>query len=124
MAAPSFLLRSLYVSAKREQSKNIFPLSPTGIAKACILVSGYDYINQLVITGGTSVLQQAKLSPVDECVELLCQRGCRAVTGYITELEAGKDLPETTRLSIREREQVLAELVSIMAVYEGPCPAG
>ena len=68
-------------------------------------------------------MQQAKLSRVDDCVEILCQQGCRAVTGFIVELEAGNDLPETRHLTIRERELVRAELISIMAVYEGPCPA-
>lgn len=56
---------------------------------------------------------------VDHCVELLCDRGCRAVWGIIRSLEAGEELPETSSLSADERRAVLRELKSVMAVY-GP----
>jgi hypothetical protein len=56
---------------------------------------------------------------VDHCVELLCDRGCRAVWRDIQCLEAGKILPETAALSEEERRAVLQELKSVMAVY-GP----
>lgn len=56
---------------------------------------------------------------VDHCVELLCNRGCKAVWADIQRLEAGKSLPETTALTDEERRVVLQELKSVMAVY-GP----
>lgn len=65
----------------------------------------------------------AQQTRVDCCVEALCEQGCRAVTGFVKELESGRDLPETVNLTPAEREQVLSELSAVMAVYEGPCPA-
>ena len=56
---------------------------------------------------------------VDHCVEILCDRGCRAVWADIERLEAGMSLPETTELTEDERRAVLQELKSVMSVY-GP----
>jgi hypothetical protein len=54
-------------------------------------------------------------------VEAICAQGCRAVTGLIVALESGLPVPETAHLSGLERREVLAELKSIMAVYDGGC---
>jgi hypothetical protein len=58
---------------------------------------------------------------VDQCVESLCSQGCNRVTGFIAGLKAGQEFPELAGLSTQERQQVLAELVSVMAAYEGRC---
>lgn len=60
-----------------------------------------------------------KRQRVDRCVELICDKGCRAVWKDIQRLEAGEMLPETAPLSEDERHAVLQELKSVMAVY-GP----
>lgn len=62
-----------------------------------------------------------KQNRVEESVELLCQKGCRQLWADIDELDQGGILPETSDLSCEERALVLAELKSIMAVYEGSC---
>lgn len=58
---------------------------------------------------------------VDESVELLCQKGCKALWSDIDKMEQGRILPELQELSARERAEVLKEIKSIMAVYEGSC---
>lgn len=58
---------------------------------------------------------------VDSCVEALCQHGCRKVTEYIGLLKTGESFSEVSMLSAAERQAVLAELESIMSVYNGPC---
>ena len=58
---------------------------------------------------------------IEQCVESLCQKGCRAVWSDIDALEAGKALPEVDGLSRPEIETVIAELKSIMMVYAGSC---
>ena len=57
-------------------------------------------------------------SAVETVVESLCQNGCKAVWGYIEELEAGRHLPDTEGLDEVERQLVLTELKEIMAVYD------
>jgi len=59
--------------------------------------------------------------PVEECVEILCGRGCVRVLNYIEVLEGGRSFPEVAALTAEQRNEVLAELVSIMAVYDGVC---
>lgn len=59
---------------------------------------------------------------VEQCVELLCQKGCSAVWGDIDALESGVVLPEARGLSPDEIAEVVAELKSVMAVYKGSCP--
>ena len=54
---------------------------------------------------------------VEIAVESLCQHGCKAVWRYISELEAGRTLPDTLSLNDVQRRQVLIELKEIMAVY-------
>lgn len=56
---------------------------------------------------------------VERCVERLCQDGCDKVYEYIEALRAGRELAMTGALSGAERQAVLDELLSIMAVYEG-----
>ena len=60
---------------------------------------------------------------VEKSVEKLCHKGCRAVWSDIDALEAGKTLPEVEGLSKVEVYAVIAELKSVMAVYEGTCAA-
>ena len=58
---------------------------------------------------------------VEKCVELMCHKGCKALWADIAALEEGSILSETIGLSGEERTQVLMELKSIMAVYQGSC---
>ncbi len=58
---------------------------------------------------------------VEHSIELLCQKGCRAVWKDIETLERGDSLPETRGLSDAEVRVVVDELKAIMAVYEGTC---
>ena len=60
---------------------------------------------------------------VEQCVEKMCHKGCRAVWSDIDALEAGKRLAEVEGLSKAEVYAVIAELKSIMAVYQGTCAA-
>ena len=59
---------------------------------------------------------------IDECVERLCQKGCRSVREDILLLERGVVLPELSALDDLARQAVLKELRSIMAVYGDSCP--
>ena len=61
---------------------------------------------------------------VEQCVENLCRKGCRAVWSDIEALEAGAPLPEVKGLSNPEVRAVIHELKSVMAVYEGSCVVG
>ena len=58
---------------------------------------------------------------LQRCVESLCGDGCQAVNGYIEQLERGGSVPQTELLSYEDRQEVLKELKSIMAVYDGTC---
>ena len=51
-------------------------------------------------------------------VEELCNHGCRQVTMYINQIEAGKLPKPMSQLSEKDREKVLQELKSIMSVYD------
>ena len=55
---------------------------------------------------------------LQHCVESLCGDGCQAVNGYIEQLERGGSVPQTEILSYEERQELLIELKSIMAVYD------
>ncbi|MDH5180437.1 MAG: hypothetical protein OEZ39_19675 [Gammaproteobacteria bacterium] len=57
-------------------------------------------------------------SAVDSAVESLCNEGCKAVHGYIEQLEQNHPIALLNGLTDREKQQVLAELRSIMAVYD------
>ncbi|MGD8926083.1 MAG: hypothetical protein PVG20_04500 [Thioalkalispiraceae bacterium] len=54
-------------------------------------------------------------------VEELCNHGCRQVTVYINQIETGKIPKPMTNLSAKDKEKVLQELKSIMAVYDRCC---
>ncbi|HUW49594.1 MAG TPA: hypothetical protein VMV75_01115 [Sulfuricella sp.] len=56
-------------------------------------------------------------SKIADCVEILCQKGCREVSRVILALEQGEPVEEVGPLNPDERQTVLAELKSIMAVY-------
>ncbi len=58
---------------------------------------------------------------IDDCVERLCQKGCRRVWDDIAALERGEVLPEVAGLDAEARHRVLLELKSIMAVYGDRC---
>ena len=58
---------------------------------------------------------------INQCVESLCSQGCNRVTGFIAGLKAGQELPEVAGLNTQERQQVLEELLSVMAAYDGRC---
>ena len=57
-------------------------------------------------------------SKSQHCVEQLCAEGCRSVRLCITRLEQGEDVSQTDELKPEEKQQVLAELKAIMAVYD------
>ena len=60
-----------------------------------------------------------KVSPrVSHCVEVLGLKGCAAIWRIIDDMEQGKEVAETASLNEEERGAVLAELKSIMAVYQ------
>jgi hypothetical protein len=61
------------------------------------------------------------MKKVEECVEVLCEKGCGSVREDIEKLEAGVKLPETQDLSKEELSKVVDELKSIMAVYGDSC---
>ncbi len=54
-------------------------------------------------------------------VEQVCQAGCKRVYEHIDALRAGRRLTEIGSLTLSERQSLLDELVSIMAVYESGC---
>lgn len=61
---------------------------------------------------------------VEECVEILCRKGCQSVWGDIDALEHGRPVAEAVGLSRSEISAVIEELKSVMAVYEGSCIPG
>jgi hypothetical protein len=58
---------------------------------------------------------------ISQCVEALCSQGCSRVSGFIARLKAGEKFPELAGFNAQQRQQVLDELVSVMAAYEGRC---
>lgn len=58
---------------------------------------------------------------VERCVELLCEQGCSKVSEYIDALQRGQSVPGIDELKEDERQALLEELVSIMAVYQCSC---
>jgi len=62
-------------------------------------------------------------SKTSRCIEILCQKGCKEVSLVILALEREEPMEELRDLSQGERQAVLAELKSIMAVYQegGTC---
>lgn len=51
-------------------------------------------------------------------VERLCEDGCRAVSQYISDIEAGHHPEPMQHMNQEDTHAVLDELKSIMAVYE------
>ncbi|GAO37353.1 hypothetical protein SCT_2774 [Sulfuricella sp. T08] len=62
-------------------------------------------------------------SRIAHCIEVLCQKGCKEVSLVILTLERGDLMTEVQELNEDERQAVLNELKSIMAVYQedGTC---
>jgi len=62
-------------------------------------------------------------SKIAHCIEVLCQKGCKEVSLVILALERGEPVAEAQELNEGERQAVLKELKSIMAVYQegGTC---
>lgn len=56
---------------------------------------------------------------ISHCVELICSKGCTEVTATIQQLESAISIPEAAEFDTLERDFLLQELKSIMAVYEG-----
>lgn len=55
---------------------------------------------------------------IDQCVEALSLKGCEAVTEIICALERGAYVADMLELTEMEKQATLAELKSIMAVYQ------
>lgn len=55
---------------------------------------------------------------LNQRIEAVCQAGCEAVRASIKTLESGHQVALTEDLSREEREQILQELKTIMAVYD------
>jgi hypothetical protein len=70
---------------------------------------------------GFAVLTAMRRDKIEECVEHLCNKGCRAVRKDIAALERDQMLPEVWQLDLEERRAVLRELQAIMAVYGDSC---
>lgn len=70
---------------------------------------------------GGSTLAALQKPILEVRVETICERGCRLVWDAIEQLDRGEHLPETADLSPSERDWVLAELKSVMAVYGDRC---
>lgn len=61
------------------------------------------------------------MKKIEQCVEVLCEKGCSSVRQDIVKLESGEQLPETSDLNQEELSRVVEELKSIMAVYGDSC---
>jgi hypothetical protein len=55
---------------------------------------------------------------VEACIDRVCELGCTFVSQLIEELRAGRDHPIYAELDQEERQSLLRELASIMAVYQ------
>lgn len=60
---------------------------------------------------------------VDQFVESICEQGCSHVNHVIELLEQQQVLTELDVLNLVEKNILLQELRSIMAVYDGECSA-
>ncbi len=63
---------------------------------------------------------EMKTNPIDPWVEQVCALGCDEVRHIIRTLEAGRHHPATADLAEEHRPALLAELKTIMAVYDRP----
>lgn len=55
---------------------------------------------------------------VNRCIDRLCELGCDQVRSAITALESGQAPPQANALDAQQRQRVLHELKTIMAVYD------
>ena len=55
---------------------------------------------------------------IEHCVDQVCGLGCTFVNHVIEDLRRGNERPEYAHLDPNERQLLLGELVSIMAVYD------
>jgi hypothetical protein len=60
----------------------------------------------------------AESARVEACIDRVCELGCTFVSQLIEELRAGRDHPIYAELDQEERQSLLRELASIMAVYQ------
>lgn len=60
---------------------------------------------------------KADKTKIDQYVEMFSQKGCTTVTSIIATMERGETIAEMGDLSAEERQAILVELKSIMAVY-------
>lgn len=60
-------------------------------------------------------------NPVDHVVEMLCLKGCKALSADIDLMEQGLVPAELQPLDAQQQKQVLTQIKSIMAVYQGNC---
>lgn len=58
---------------------------------------------------------------LENCIELFCRKGCRALLRDIQAMEQGEIPPEAAHLDVDARVELLAELKAVMAVYQRPC---
>ncbi len=58
---------------------------------------------------------------IDDCLESICNQGCRSVRSCIDALKEGREPVETAALSVEERRELLQELETIMDVYVDSC---
>lgn len=62
--------------------------------------------------------EKMNLKKIDQAVTLICDQGCTRIRVLIQHLETGAIIQETIELDETERQAVLAELKSIMAIYD------
>jgi hypothetical protein len=55
---------------------------------------------------------------IEQAVTLICDQGCVRIRVLIQLLDTGEAIQETIELNEAERQAVLAELKSIMAIYD------
>jgi len=55
---------------------------------------------------------------LQQVIDTLCNDGCKAVSSYIQAMEAGEYPACMQSLNGAEKQKILAELKSIMAVYD------
>jgi hypothetical protein len=56
---------------------------------------------------------------IEARVTLICECGCVRVREVIVALQQGAATPETEIMSAAERQEILRQLQSIMAIYDG-----
>lgn len=56
---------------------------------------------------------------IDACLEVVANKGCKAIWNDMKALDSGKTIREIQSLSQAEKEAFVKELKEIMWVYEG-----